>query len=161
MGCDMITQQLVKELFDYKNGQLLRKDINLIKRYGVFVGSKTVNGYIETSINYKRFYLHRLVWLFHYGNLPICIDHIDGNKQNNKIENLRQVTHSQNSLNMKIRANKKIPIKNVYGYRGGYEVKFCKDGIKKRFGPFSSLTEAENFAIEYRKENHKEFARNK
>jgi hypothetical protein len=155
----MITQSKLIEMFDYKNGQLLRKNLFAIKRYGIFVGSKSTNGYIETSINHKRFYLHRLIWLFHYGTLPKCIDHIDGNKNNNLIENLREATISQNSLNMKIRNNKKIPIKNVYAYSGGFEVKFCMNGIKKRFGPFKSIEDAKNFAIQYRKKHHKEFAR--
>jgi len=155
----MISQSELIKMFDYKDGQLLRKDVHLIKKYGVIIGSKAVNGYIETSINRKRYYLHRLIWLFHYGYLPKCIDHIDGDRLNNKIENLREATFSQNSLNMKIRYNKKIPIKNVYAYRGGFEVKFCMQGVKKRFGPFKSIEDAEKFAINYRVENHKQFAR--
>ena len=156
----MITQSELIEMFDYKDGQLLRKN-NITKQKKLAIGSVSVNGYIETSINYKRYLLHRLIWLYHYGYFPKCIDHIDGNRRNNRIENLREATFSQNALNMKIRSNKKIPVKNVYSCSGGYEVKFCMHGVKKRFGTFRSVEDAQEFAIQYRKNHHKEFARHK
>ena len=72
--------------------------------YGKVIKSKTKKGYTVVQLyhQYKTFYIfgHRLGWYLHYGHLPgNSIDHIDGNKSNNKIKNLRDVTHQQNHMN--------------------------------------------------------------
>ena len=77
-------------------------------------GYKTV--FLSKDKNRKLFLLHRLVFLVHQGYLPEIIDHMDGNRTNNSIDNLREVTRSQNMMNSKM--NKK----NTSGYKG-----VCKD----------------------------------
>ena len=72
--------------------------------YGKVITKKDRDGYIECQVYYaiKPFFIrgHRLAWFLHYGALPINqVDHIDGNKINNKIENLRDVTNQQNQFN--------------------------------------------------------------
>jgi hypothetical protein len=59
---------------------------------------------------------HRVAWLMHYGvdPYPFEIDHIDGNRHNNKIGNLRLATKQQNQFNRKFNRN------NSSGYRGVY-----------------------------------------
>jgi hypothetical protein len=71
--------------------------------YGKVITTKT-KGYtmVQLIIEGKRHYIcaHRLAWLLHYGTLPNnSIDHIDGDRSNNKINNLRDVTHQQNTFN--------------------------------------------------------------
>ena len=56
---------------------------------------------------------HRLIWLLFHGDLPKQLDHVDGNRQNNKIENLRECTPSQNQHNCKLRSDNKSGIKGV------------------------------------------------
>lgn len=57
-------------------------------------------GYLECSIGRRRFLLHRLAWLFVYGRMPNgVIDHINGQKQDNRICNLRDVDQVVNGLN--------------------------------------------------------------
>ena len=46
---------------------------------------------------------HRVVWAVVHGYWPSVIDHIDGNVDNNRIENLRQVTHAENCRNARVR----------------------------------------------------------
>lgn len=72
--------------------------------FGKVIRSTDRDGYIECIVYYatKPFYIrgHRLSWFLHYGTLPInCLDHIDGNKSNNKIDNLRDVTNQENQWN--------------------------------------------------------------
>ncbi|MGE1562170.1 HNH endonuclease [Pantoea septica] len=56
---------------------------------------------------------HRAAWALHYGEIPKQhVDHIDGDKKNNRIENLRLCTHNQNQHNQGIRAT------NTSGYKG-------------------------------------------
>ena len=65
-------------------------------------GTKTKNGYINISIDKKIYQLHRLVALYfcENPNNKLQVNHIDGNKTNNKAENLEWVTQSENLLHM-------------------------------------------------------------
>ena len=71
--------------------------------YGKVIRRK-IYGYTLVQLRYqsKSFFIsgHRLAWYLHYGHLPVnSIDHIDGNRTNNKIDNLRDVTNQQNQWN--------------------------------------------------------------
>lgn len=57
------------------------------------------NGYEYVYINRVRLYTHRIVFYLHHGYWPKVIDHIDRNKTNNKLENLRDVSQSKNNRN--------------------------------------------------------------
>lgn len=67
--------------------------IRNFQRIGKPAGSKTTHGYWELRLKNHRFYVHRIVWQLHYGEITegFFIDHVDGNKQNNSIQNLRMV----------------------------------------------------------------------
>lgn len=109
-----ITQERVKELFDYHpDGYLIRKITQGTSKKGKVVNSLDGNGYFATKINGKTYSVHRLVYLIHYGKFPKNqLDHIDRCKTNNKIENLRDATISQNKMNIT-----KLT-KNTSGYKG-------------------------------------------
>lgn len=108
----MITQSKLLELFDYCDGQLIRKK-NLGKfKKGTPAGTLRLDGYSQIHLNYKIYKTHQLIFLFHHGYIPPIIDHIDRNPLNNKIENLREVTATQNCANTKKNKN------NKSGYRG-------------------------------------------
>jgi hypothetical protein len=97
-----ITQDLLKEFFDYQDGELYwkksrRNQIKIGDRAGV-VGK---NGYRMISIYDKKYYTHRLIFLYHHGYLPEFLDHIDCNPLNNDINNLREATKSQNGMSRK------------------------------------------------------------
>jgi hypothetical protein len=113
MGYDML--EFILENFEYRDGSVYRK----ICRGGEAVGSRAgwltlCNGkpYWKVSINRKTIYLHQMIFLMHHKYLPKCIDHIDGDSTNNRIQNLRAATHSQNIANGKFRSN------NTSGYKG-------------------------------------------
>lgn len=111
----MITQSELKELLQYKDGNLYWK-VKPSKKtiIGDKAGTKHCAGYIHITINKKKYLAHRLVFLMHHGFVPEFIDHIDGNRANNNIENLRSVTKSQNNMNMKKPITNKSGIKNVH-----------------------------------------------
>lgn len=86
---------------------------------GSRAGGVASTGYVHVRINKKTYKEHRLVWLVEHGYLPdLDIDHIDRNKSNNKIHNLRLATRQKNMLNTE------KPKSNTSGYKGvGYDKK--------------------------------------
>lgn len=75
----------------------------IIVRKGSFSGNKTTHGYFTVTYNGVGYKAHRVVWILHNGIIDNtkCIDHIDGNRANNKISNLRLVSARENCHNMK------------------------------------------------------------
>jgi hypothetical protein len=65
-------------------------------------------GYLIVGLNGKIYLLHRLAWLYVYGEFPNVIDHINGNTLDNRIENLRNGTVRQNNQNRKKNRNGKL-----------------------------------------------------
>lgn len=96
-----LTQELLKELFDYQDGNLHWKVGRQGRKLGVPAGTLKKSGYRSIIINYKSYYAHRLIFLYHHGYLPEFLDHIDGNPSNNNITNLREATYRQNAMNQK------------------------------------------------------------
>lgn len=111
-----ITQNLLKELFDYKDGNLYWKVTrgNKIK-IGDRAGSLTDRGYRLIGINGKSYLAHRLIFLYHHRYLPEFLDHIDGEPTNNDILNLREATQQENNRNKrKERTKNDKPTSSIY-----------------------------------------------
>jgi hypothetical protein len=72
-------------------------------------------GYRAIRIDKKGFYEHRLIWFWHHGEWPYPeIDHINGERTDNRIENLRVVTREQNQANIGTPSNNKSGIRGVF-----------------------------------------------
>lgn len=108
----MINVEMIKNLFQYQNGNLIWLVSKGKAKKGQIAGSPDKQGYLIVRINGKAYKAHRLIFLLHKGYLPQFIDHIDRDPSNNCIENLREATNSQNQANSKLHA------KNSSGYRG-------------------------------------------
>lgn len=71
-------------------------------RIGGVAGCRMKSGYIIIRLDDELFYAHRLVWLYVHGKWPIDqLDHIDGNRANNKLSNLREVSNLENAQNIR------------------------------------------------------------
>ena len=164
----MITQEELKKQLYYNSetGIFTRLISN---HHSVKIGDKAGcldNGYLRIVVNNKQYYAHRLAWLYIYGEFnqypQFVIDHIDGNKLNNKISNLRKITNQQNVLNQKLRKNNTSGVKGISWHSRDkcWIARLMINGVAKHLGQFKDLELAELVVIEARKKYHGEFARN-
>ena len=139
-----MTQLQLKELFTYDNGIFTR--INALKTgQGNKLGWTDPKGYRRIQIGNIAYAEHHLVWLYHYGIIPIQIDHINRVKHDNRVENLRLATTTENCRNQSLSRN------NTSGQSG---VTLCKTtkrwrarinidgGIRKHIGWFGKYIDA-------------------
>ena len=105
---ELPSKEVLHDLFYYKNGNLFHKKSQAKGKADHAAGWIEKNGYSATNIKGVRYRVHRLIYQFHHGSCPDFIDHIDGNKQNNNIENLRPATMSENNQNSSIVEEKTI-----------------------------------------------------
>lgn len=124
-------------------------------------GSKTTNGYIQISVGGKRYAAHRLAWLYIYGYIPEQqLDHINRQRDCNKITNLRLATQSTNNINKPIQKN------NTTGFRGvSYHITkkkyVARVGIDKRLvhlGYFETAQQAHDVYVKFLGETYGQFA---
>lgn len=126
------------------------------------LGSNTKTGYFDTQIFGQRYYLHRLAWLYVHGVMPSKhIDHINGDKSDTRIINLRECDRSQNLQNTKKRTD------NTSGYKGvswhkqlqRWAVRACINGKYKHLGLFHDIEEARQCYERHATQNHGQFYR--
>lgn len=160
----MVTQEELKRLFSYdpETGLFTR----LIGRKGVaagaIAGAVMLNGYIAIGIKPKKYLAHRLAWFYHYGEWPEkMLDHVNGNKSDNRICNLRPCDKSKNACNSKLQINNKSGVKGVCWHKAmkKWHVQLRFEGKQHNLGFFDSLEEAARFVRQAREQHHGEFAR--
>ena len=113
---NQMSKRKVRELFTHKEGQLFWKKPGKGRQIEYPVGViDNSTGYRRVSYKGKKYCLHILVWNFFHGSISAPghqIDHINRNRIDNRIENLRLVLNSENNMN--VVARNKSGITNVY-----------------------------------------------
>lgn len=140
-----LTQNLLRELFEYRDGNLYWKiSSGNMTHAGDKVSPKNHQKYCQVGINGKRYYIHRIIYLYHHGYLPKYLDHIDRDPLNNKIENLREVTQSQNCMNSKSFKNSSSKFKGVSWdkNRNKWRSYIFINGKQKHLGQFTNESDA-------------------
>ena len=144
------------EIIDYPNYLIYNDGRVYSKCRKIFLKQDTINtGYLAVNLwknnKFKKFTIHRLVGLHYLERVEGKneIDHIDRNKTNNHINNLRWCNHSENNINTGVFKNNKLGIKNIYFRkdRNIYIFDIVRKG-KRHVKNFKTLEEA----IEYRDE---------
>lgn len=159
MADEILTQELANKYFEYKNGELYWKiKISKNKQIGDIAGCVQKNGYKIFMFKNKFYYAHRVIYLIHYGFIPKYIDHIDRNPSNNKIENLRQATQSDNICNRPVQCNSKSGVKGVFWIEKRQRwVAKCQYQGKSKSKYFKNIEQAEDFVRKLRQEMHQNF----
>lgn len=98
-------------VYDESTGEIFSK-IKNVNLGSLKDGYKKITTKINGKIIQLRF--HRVAWLLYYKSWPEnLIDHIDGDKLNNKIDNLRECNQQKNCRNAKIKNNNRLGLKNI------------------------------------------------
>lgn len=147
-GINEVNADVVRELFSYstESGVVLRKiSTNNRAKPGEIVGCIRPDGYLCTSIGGKLYQIHRLAWLYAHGSWPEGqIDHINGNRSDNRLSNLRDVCHVDNGRNQKLCSTNKSGINGVHWFasRGKWRATITVNGKSLHLGYFNTVAEA-------------------
>lgn len=160
----MIDREILREhvLYEPDTGIFRRVKNSGGVKSGSVSGTIGSHGYLTVSVCGKNYLAHRLAILDQTGDWPLdIVDHVDGDKTNNRYNNLRQCSKSENGYNMKRRPSRS-GIKSVEWHEGAgkWRVRMEAGGKRHHIGFFSSLADAERSAIEARLKLHGAFARN-
>jgi len=145
-----IEQKEIEKLFMYVSGKLIYKVAKGNKKAGSIAGTIDKSGYLTILISGKRFLAHRIVYALFYGDLEdeLKIDHINKDKLDNRIENLRKVTVQENGFNSKCKG---------YSYNkleGKYKAKIVKDSKAIHLGSFDNEDDARKAYLEGKEKYH-------
>lgn len=138
MSRDVLTKEYLHTLFEYREGVLLSK------RTGQSVGWVNDKGYVRVYVDgYRDFCRSNIVWIMHNGDIPkgFEIDHINRNKSDDRIENLRLADKSLQNFNKGVQANNRLGVQGVT--RGCSKSKPFKAVFRGKFlGNFQTVEEA-------------------
>jgi hypothetical protein len=101
-------------------------------------------GYRQGCIDGRHYFAHRVIWAIHRGQWPEFIDHIDGRRDNNRLENLRCVSRAENAKNMRQGSRNRSGVTGVHWDKEGRKWKavISVQGAPKHIGYFKDLDEA-------------------
>ena len=130
--------------YDHDTGNLvwkIHKSSNATP--GAIAGNRH-DGYTRIILNRKRYLAHRLIWFFVHGVWPEQIDHINGVKTDNRLENLRNVSHIENMRNQRKPRHNSSGIVGVRWYKKSMKWRACiyVSNKEKFLGDFENLSDA-------------------
>lgn len=141
----MLTQQEALLIFNYYDGELYWN------KTGKIAGYTSREGYRKVGYNGANF-VHRIIFLMHHGYLPKVVDHINRDKLDNHIENLRDVTQQQNAVNQRLNVTSKSKVKNISWHKATrkWRVQVCRNYKVIDIGYFDCIGEAIQARINYK-----------
>lgn len=128
---------------------------------GSVIGNNHCNGYVQFAINKKMYLAHRVAFFYMTGRWPVEIDHRNRNKKDNRWQNLREATKSQNNYNKGPHGTNRSGYKGVsWCAKRSKWAAFIKAGPKQTFlGYFNDKEEARRAYVRAASKMHGEFAR--
>lgn len=152
----MLTQERLKEVLDYNSETGLffwKRKINKIPN-GKPAGANQNRGYIQLMIDSHNYLAHRLAWLYVHGKWPKNqIDHINRDKKDNRILNLRDVSNSTNQLNIGLRSHNSSGVTGVVKSAKPHRpwaAQINRNNKKIFLGYFQTIEEAKKYLDDYK-----------
>ncbi len=155
-----LSVERVRYLFDYDGRELRWKNPYHVSRTGEIAGRITTHGYRQVTIWPRTYHAQRLIWLWQYGVWPKeDIDHINGIKLDNRLENLREATRGENIVAQDMRRNNTSGCKNLFweSEKGLWRVVFYWRGKRISVGRFKDKQRAQKVYRAKAIELHGEF----
>ncbi len=164
----MITQEKLRSFIHYDPNTGIFTRIGYLDRWGNFVIKNKIlsvlsgEGYLIISIQGKRYKAHRLAFLYMF-NTDISdnfeIDHVDGNRGNNKLTNLRIADRCINMKNKSLYSNNTTNVIGVSKFGNRYRARINVNGKRISLGLFDTIEEAAKVRLEFEQkfnysENH-------
>lgn len=160
MTAAIVSAERLRELLHYdpETGHFTRLVSRPHSKVGDVAGCLNNQGYHRICIDYRDYQAHRLAWLYVHGVWPAHqIDHIDLDRANNRLANLREATKAQNSQNLRdARANSKSGFLGVSQSKqaGKWRARIMLDGKEYRLGRFASADLAHAAYVQAKRELH-------
>lgn len=156
---ELLIYDLAHDMFEYQGGDLIRRKdsaSNFAGKKGEIAGSKRKDGYRKVIINKHAYLSHRIIWLMFHGEFPRHqIDHINGIRDDNRIENLRDVNSSENNKNKAMDSRNSTGVAGVYWFKrdNRWMARIQSDGKDDFLGYFDIFEDA----VKARKEAELEY----
>tara|TARA_R110000744_G_scaffold169216_1_gene287071 strand:- start:203 stop:688 length:486 start_codon:yes stop_codon:yes gene_type:complete len=145
MVSDKQLKNICEDRYYYKDGALYNKaELSTRATKDKKAGGVATCGYLTITIDGKKYLAHRLVFLMHHGYLPRLLDHINRNKLDNRIENLREASFKLNVINSKTGKNNTSGRKGVSwnARRQNYRAYIKNDTKLMHLGSFDNIIDA-------------------
>ncbi len=155
----MVTYERLKELLHYDpdTGVFTWRVYRARSaKAGYIAGTPDRHGYCKIDILHRKYFAHRLAWLYMYGNFPVnAIDHINGVPSDNRISNLRDVPQSENVLNLRAaRSNNTTGFLGVTRSRHRFHALIAVNGKKHFLGAYATAELAHAAYLKAKRELH-------
>lgn len=113
-------------------------------------------GYVVVGVDKKRYYAHRLAWMLMTGSEPTgVVDHIDGDRGNNRWSNLRDVPIKLNAQNRHVPSKRsRTQVLGVRAFGGKYRAALSLNGKQAHLGTFETVALAQAAYLEAKRQFH-------
>ena len=145
MNCDSLKEAVIEKfIYNPESGDFIHRGITprLRKKKGSIAGNINGTGYVVLYVCGKLYKAHRLAYLLEYGHLPKVVDHINGNRSDNRILNLRGCTHAENLKNTGISPRNTSGLKGVSPHKGRWKAMITSNGKVRFLGVFDCKEDA-------------------
>jgi hypothetical protein len=157
----LMTAEYAHSLFEYRDGKLFWKNSACHRiKPGDEAGTDIGNGRLIVRVGNTPYLVHRIIFMMHHGYMPNMVDHINRNQADNRIENLREATKSENSMNRPKQRNNTSGTKGVSWSKQAqkWHVRVTVNKKCINIGQYKDLELAELVSVEAQNKYHGEFS---
>jgi len=158
MAAEILTSSTLRSLFSYnqETGLFIRLIGWRAHKAGSIAGYLDIEGYVTLSVKNKKYKAHRLAFLHVTGQWPLGeVDHIDGDRANNTLRNLRDVPQQLNAQNLhRARSHNKLKILGVSRDKKRFSARITVNGKLSTLGFFDTPEEAHQVYLEAKRRLH-------